>query len=198
MSHVRSFGCPKLSYTHTNFTGCFKTWFPHVAELYEWALLQTLINDNLLSQLLPDLPFAAATINLGQQSVTDWHLDSKNLVFGLCCIVVFGRFNHRQSAQLILKEPRVVMELRRGDVCFVPSGSVTHRNAPLNPWETRFAMIFYTAGGVFRYIFQGFQLAGPQRISSDMVKEAGQVRWQAGWSLFSTLKSLRDAARRAM
>jgi hypothetical protein len=176
MSHVHSFGCPKLCYTPTYITGCFKTWFPHVAELYEWMLLQTLINNNLLLQLLPDLLFTAATINLGQQSVTDWHLNSKNLVFGLCCIVVFGRFNHRQSVQLILREPKVVMELRHGDVCFIPSGSETHHNAPLKPWETHFAMIFYTAGGLFRYIFQGFKLAGSQCVSSDIVKEAGQAR----------------------
>jgi len=105
--------------------------------MYTWTALQTAVEESLLQQFFPDLPFAALTINMRLQSVTDWHVDARNLVFGICCVVIFSQFDHRRHGHLILKEPKVVVELQRGDVFFLPSGCVTYRNAPLGLGETR-------------------------------------------------------------
>ena len=113
-------------------------------------MLQLQVQDNLIHSFLPpNFIIAATTLNLGDQSVVDWHLDPHNLVFGLCGIFLLGLFNHCCLAQLMLLEPRVIIELQHGDFFFLPSACVTHRSAPMVKGETHQAAIFYSAGGLF-------------------------------------------------
>lgn len=107
---------------------------------------------------------------------------------------VFGRFNHQTSAQLLFREAKCAVELRRGDLIFFPSGSVTHSNAPLSELETRRSIAFYTAGGNFRYIAQGGQKALVK--SSKEKKEEdklGEIRWDQGWKLYNTYEELMES-----
>lgn len=59
------------------------------------------------------------------------HWDSKNLVGALCAIAVFGIFNHQTSGHLLLHEIKTIVELRAGDVIFIPSAGLTHSNSKL-------------------------------------------------------------------
>jgi len=112
------------------FLASFVTWFPEVAALYSFTMLQFKVQDNLIHNfLLPNFPFAAATLNLGDQSVMDWHLDFLNLVFGICCIVIFGSFDHHCSAQLMLLELWIIIELQHGDIFFLSFACITHHES---------------------------------------------------------------------
>lgn len=142
-----------------------------------------------------DCPFAAQSLNLADQSLADEHTDLMNLVFGICCILPLGNFNPKRSAQLILKEARVIIELAPGDLFYFPSANINHESAPLaSEEELRKSFIMYSAGGLFRWVTQGFRLASESKKPS--AKEAakeGARRWAAGWKLFSTITELRGS-----
>ncbi|KAH8076014.1 hypothetical protein BXZ70DRAFT_870183, partial [Cristinia sonorae] len=102
--------------------------------------------------------FAAQSLNLAPQALATKHVDRKNLVFGICAILPFGDFNYRTPAQLVLTEPRLIIELGPGDLFFSPSASIHHHSIPMvSSNEHRKSMIWYSAGGLFRWVKQGFQ-----------------------------------------
>ena len=94
----------------------------------------------------------AASLNLDGRTATDVHTDSKNLANGLCCVAVFGYFDHTKSAQFAAMDAKVVIELSRGDIIFFPSAIIRHRNLSLALGEERYSMVFYSAGGLFRWL----------------------------------------------
>ncbi|KAH8101604.1 hypothetical protein BXZ70DRAFT_871029, partial [Cristinia sonorae] len=129
---------------------------PRVYAMYTVNELQLRIRDGLINHFFPNCPFSAQSLNLSLQSLASPHVDLKNLVFGLCCIIPLGHFNGETSAQLVLVEPKVIVELRPGDVFFFPSACIRHYSASLAKpeQETRQCMIMYTAGGLFRWVRQ--------------------------------------------
>lgn len=156
-------------------------------------MLRTAVAKDLLERhVFKDSPFCAATLNLGPKADADWHRDHLNLLFGVCAVGIFGDFNHRTSGHLLLKELRVVMELRHGDVILIPSALVTHANSGLHPWESRSSIVQYVAGGLFRWQWNGFKVE-PKGLEK-VKKQLGEARWKAGWKLFPKLSDLESAA----
>lgn len=91
----------------------------------------------------------------------------------------------------------MIVELRAGDLFFVPSGAIRHRNAPLKNWERggekRHSIVFYSAAGNFRWIANNFETEKNEKASGQARKGKqidGQRRWEDGWKLFSTLDEL--------
>ncbi|TCD60677.1 hypothetical protein EIP91_009711 [Steccherinum ochraceum] len=178
----------------THAVNIFRTFFPRLARLYDLVQLRLYMENGILNSLFENCPFAAHAFNLGRQSLSTNHADVQNLVFGLCGILPLGRFDGRRSAQLILVEPRVIIELRPGDVFFFPSAIIHHRSAPLaSPdGETRQCMILFSAGSLFRWILQGHQTQlDEHKASRPGMAEEGRRRWEAGWKLYPTLDELR-------
>ena len=111
--------------------------------------------DSTFRMLFSDLPFCSFTANMGPQTVCIGHRDFWNLAHGTCPIGVLGPFNHRTGGHIILHEPKLIIEFRRGDVMFIPSAAVTHENVPITDGEMRYSFTMYTAGGLFRYTWCG-------------------------------------------
>ena len=84
-----------------------------------------------------------------------------------------------------------MVEVRRGDVVFIPSAFITHSNSSLRAGECRRTVVQYTAGGIWRWVWQGHK---PERELVDFMdkKDAGEMRYDLGWDLFPTLKELRE------
>ncbi|KZV79080.1 hypothetical protein EXIGLDRAFT_596407, partial [Exidia glandulosa HHB12029] len=80
-----------------------------------------------------------------------FHRDSRNYILGICPVLVLGKFNHETSGQFIMVEPKLVLELRPGDVFLLMSSIITHGTAPLRAGETRRSWTCFTAGGIFRW-----------------------------------------------
>lgn len=147
--------------------------------------------DDLLYQHFPQLQFSGATINAGPQAVSEWHRDCQNLAWGLCAIFVTGRFDHKKHGQLLLREPKVILTLQRGDLVFFPSAVITHRNMPLAEGELRRSLVFYSGGGLFRWIAQGHMTERMMASEDKTWKVEGNgTRWEEGWSFFMTLDQL--------
>lgn len=135
-------------------------------------------------------PFAAMTANFGPQTVCRSHRDLKNLAYGLCTIMVLGDFDYRRGGHLILHEFKLVIEMRPGDIIFIPSAIVTHENIPVGENETRQSLVFYSAGGLFRWTAAGCRSHKTWAASKDadaykQHQKDGEARWRNGWNLFS-------------
>lgn len=155
----------------------------------EWELVETYI--------IPGSPFCGTALNMGPMAAAKKHVDMKNLVGGICLIGALGRFNHRTSAHFVMTEPKVIMEFMSGDLIALPSGSVTHSNTPIlmhSPYnEWRCSIVQFTAGGLFRWLWQGKQtmpkgsIRKAQKLLND---EEGRARWQECVEMFPTLAGL--------
>lgn len=132
-------------------------------------------------------------MNAGPKAVSDWHRDCANLAWGQCVIFVTGRFNHEKGGHLLLREPKVIMELQRGDIAFIPSAVITHRNLPIASDESRKSLVFYTGGGMFRWLAQGGKAVKDMALEDKECLEHGNAeRWKLGLSFFPTLGELKE------
>ncbi|THH26573.1 hypothetical protein EUX98_g7615 [Antrodiella citrinella] len=184
------------------------TFFPKIALLYTVTQQRLAAEDMVINMFFPGSPFAAQSLNLATQSLAISHLDLQDLVFGLCAILPFGDFNPRRSAHIVLHEPKMIVELGAGDVFLFPSATIHHESIPMAHTDkdsTRQSMIFYSAGGLFRWVRQGHmtqeahlnggvkpekgekkrcQTAAEKRAAD----EEGKRRWDAGWCLYPRLQ----------
>ncbi|KAH9920385.1 uncharacterized protein B0H18DRAFT_1086404 [Fomitopsis serialis] len=140
--------------------------------------------------------FACATFNFGPATCTLDHRDCANLPFGLCSITSLGSFNPRTGGHLVLWDLRLVIEFPPGSTAIIPSATLRHSNTEIGPDEERFSFTQYTAGGIFRWVDQGFQPSPEYYSALDVGAKAAfhqraAARWKEGISLFSTLEELR-------
>lgn len=136
----------------------------------------------------PNSSFAATTINIGPQAVAHAHMDWANISWGTCTDSPFGSFDWTKGGQLVLHEPKLIFELRPGDVALFPSSCIEHENIPIQKGETRYSIVSYTAGALFQHYDQGFQTL-PSWREQDSVAVAhherlGEQRWNDGMALY--------------
>lgn len=138
--------------------------------------------------------FAACTWNF-ISTVCAPHVDCANLVWGWCAITALGRFNPDRGGHLILWDLRLIIRFPPGATIFVPSALLVHSNTPIGPGETRSSFVQYSAGGLFRWIDQGFQTQEEflRTATEEQLAEAAaraEVRWDGGLAHFSNVDQL--------
>ncbi|KAJ7660343.1 hypothetical protein DFH06DRAFT_989236, partial [Mycena polygramma] len=137
--------------------GMFQSYAPNLHSFYrdQMRLLR-----RVASYIIPLLPeiltvFAACTFNFGPNAITLPHVDAANLAWGWCCITAFGRFNPDLGGHLILWDLRLVIRFPPGSTIFIPSALLHHSNASIQQGETRYSFTQFTAGGLFRWVYNG-------------------------------------------
>lgn len=133
--------------------------------------------------------FAATTYNLGPRTVCLKHVDFGNLPFGWCSVTSLGSFDLKKGGHLILWDCHLVVEFPPGATILFPSTILAHSNVTISPEETRYSFTQYTAGGLFRWVDQGFTKSNDFYASLsddelDAVKAEDSARWAYGLSLF--------------
>ncbi|KAJ7301215.1 hypothetical protein DFH08DRAFT_722276, partial [Mycena albidolilacea] len=119
---------------------------------------QTLLQKNpRLHRTFARSPFTAATANLGPVSVSPPHTDFANKADGMCLIGALGCFDPDQGGHLVLWDYDLIVRFPPGCSILIPSAVVTHSNTPIQAGEERFSLIQYSAGGLFRWVANGFQ-----------------------------------------
>jgi hypothetical protein len=142
-----------------------------------------------------DSVFAACTFNFGPRTVTCPHLDFANLAWGWCAITSLGSFDPDEGGHLILWDLRLIIRFPPGASIFIPSAIVRHSNVPIQSHETRSSFTQYTAGGLFRWVRNGFmtdedfELRASEEQKADRNREA-ETRWEQGMNMFSTIDDL--------
>ncbi|KAJ7023504.1 hypothetical protein C8F04DRAFT_923096, partial [Mycena alexandri] len=90
----------------------------------------------------------------------------------------------------------LVIRFPLGPTILIPSAIVRHSNRPIRAHEKHFSFVQYMAGGLFRWIFNGFQTdkvfenTGTREEKMERTKEA-KTRWEKGVVMYSTVDSLK-------
>lgn len=129
-------------------------------------------------------------------------MDYANLPFGWCSVTSLGNFDPILGGHLVLWEMQLVIEFPAGSTILLPSAAVTHSNVPINSsaGEQRFSFTQYTAGGIFRWVDQGFRTSdqfrgglAPEELNETLKGLSSQL--DMGLGLFSTLDEQRKEAK---
>lgn len=151
---------PQFSHTPANpsLLVLLAAWAPLLFAFYtaQMALLATWKS---LRRNFPGSVFAACTFNFGPRTVCASHIDFANLAWGWCAITALGNFDPDLGGHLILWDLRLVIRFPPGSTILIPSALIRHSNVPIQAHEYRGSFVQYTAGGLFRWIRNGFQTA---------------------------------------
>jgi hypothetical protein len=118
-----------------------------------------------LCQNWPKTPWAAATFNFGPQTICSPHLDYNNLAFGWCAITALGHYDPHKGGHLILWDLGMAIEFPPGAMFLIPSAAIHHSNIQISPHEQRYSFTQFSAGGIFRYIDNGFKTKAHYMVS---------------------------------
>lgn len=117
-----------------------------------------------------------------------------NCPFGWCSIQALGRFKPNKGGHIVLWEPKKVIEFPHAATIHIPSATITHSNIPVGEDETRVSFTQYCAGGIFRWVDNGFrteaELAIEDQEEYQRIQLLKESRWEQGVSLFSTASEL--------
>ncbi|KAJ3712060.1 hypothetical protein C8R42DRAFT_545618, partial [Lentinula raphanica] len=105
----------------------------------------------------PNSSFAAVTFNLGPRSYSPPHMDADNSASGWCSDTPLGNFDPDKGGHLVLWDLGLIIRFPPGSTILFPSALITHSTIPIQEHETRFAMIQYSSGGLFRWRENGFK-----------------------------------------
>ncbi|KAJ7834179.1 hypothetical protein B0H13DRAFT_2240245 [Mycena leptocephala] len=151
-------------------TGLFKVFAPVLYAFYATQMALIAMWRPSLHWNFARSVFAACTFNFGPHAITVPHLDFGNLAWGWCAVTALGFFDPDVGGHLILWD----LKLR---------------------W---YSFTQYTAGGLFRWIRNGYQTdeafvesATPAELAAR--KAEGAQRWEAGVAMYSTVDSLSSA-----
>ncbi|KAJ4497344.1 hypothetical protein C8R41DRAFT_760064 [Lentinula lateritia] len=109
----------------------------------------------------PNTAFAATTFNLGPLSFSPPHMDPENRASSWCADTNMGPFNPDKGGQLMLWDLGLIICFPPGSTILFPSALITHSTIPIQAHESRYAMIQYSSGGLFRWRNNGFNQTNP-------------------------------------
>lgn len=191
-----SFHCDAPPAAHSP-PAAFNLWAPKIYAYYKNYndALNNAPNEHL--HFRPNFPksiFACATFNFGPNVWTFKHRDVLNLPFGMCAIQALGPFDPTKGGHLILWDLKLVIEFPPGALILLPSATIAHSNVPVQPGDQRASFTQYTAGGIFRFVDNGFRTESelaeedPEEYERICARKAG--RWEMGLGLLSTVDEL--------
>jgi hypothetical protein len=128
--------------------------------------------------------FPCRSFNLGPQTVSLPHRDTANLAHGWCSITALGRFDPKQGGHLVLWDFGIMVEFPPGSTILIPSALFLHSNASIQARETRYSIVQYAAGGLFRWVYNGCKTDKEWEEWADgdeELKARRQVEQEARW-----------------
>ncbi|KAJ7337610.1 hypothetical protein DFH08DRAFT_964581 [Mycena albidolilacea] len=139
--------------------------------------------------------FAACTFNFGPRVITAAQLDFANLAWGWCAITALGKFDPDIGGHLILWDLRLVVRFPPGSTILLPSAIIRHSNVPIRAHEHRCSFTQYTAGGLFRWVRNGFKTDEAFHLTASVAEKAereaeSKGRWERGMKMFSVIDEL--------
>ncbi|TFK61024.1 hypothetical protein BDN72DRAFT_872812 [Pluteus cervinus] len=175
----------------------FALWAPNIYHYYQSRLNSLWIKMPELRKNFHRSIFTSAAFNFGPQVRTFKHRDYLNCPFGWCSVQALGTFDATKGSHLILWEARLVIEFPAGSLVLIPSATITHSNTPSLPHENRVSFTQYCAGGLFRYVDNGFRTDHELEIEDptlfNELLKLKNSRWESGLKLYSTLSEIRHS-----
>ena len=139
--------------------------------------------------------FPCRTFNFGTQTVTVPHVDQGNLAQSWCSITALGSFNPDTGGHLVLWDYGMAVRFPPGSTILIPSALLIHSNTSIKKNETRFSIVQYAAGGLFRWVDRGFisekewrATASQEQLKEHKKKE--KLRWIKATEMFLKIDEL--------
>lgn len=113
----------------------------------------------------------------------------------MCSVAALGSFDPKRGGHLILWDLKLVIEFPPGATILIPSAVLRHSNTSIQAGETRYSFTQYSAGGLFRWVEQGFrkQPAFERSLNKRQMaeeQERTKGRWARGMAMYSTIDEL--------
>lgn len=169
--------------------GAFAFYAPKMYQEYADVLGRLFEHDSALKWNFNNSIFPAATINFGPQSVCYDHLDSANRAVGWCDIFAMGDYDCQKGGHLVLFDIETYVVFPPGSHILIPSAIMRHGNTPIGDNETRLGFTQYAAGGLFRWVDNGFKKAPKRRKNKKYALELA-ARFKKSIGMFSTVEGL--------
>lgn len=167
----------------------YKKFCPGIYEEYETT--NNVLHDwkPSLRQNFKDSVFAATTINFGNQVVTDDHVDAANYGPGGCAIANAGDFDDTKGGEIVLWTLGIILRFPAASNVIIHSGLVRHSNLPIQAGERRYSITQYSAGALFRFVFNRFRndkdrLARATAQEKERWKQESSQRWKSALNKF--------------
>ena len=171
----------------------FQLWAPNLYAYYQ-RYMQVLEAQISTKRNFASSVFASACMNFGPRVHCFQHRDSRNLPFGWCAIQALGMFDPKKGGHFVLWDAGLVIEFPAASTILIPSATLTHSNVAVQAHETRISFTQFTAGGIFRWIDNGYQTEKALKmLDSDRYVEMQRLketRWEMGLGLYSTIHEL--------
>jgi predicted 2-oxoglutarate/Fe(II)-dependent dioxygenase YbiX len=94
----------------------------------------------------------------------------------------------------VLWDLNLVVEFPPGALILLPSATLAHSNIPVAPGEKRASFTQFSAGGIFRYVDNGFrteeQLEEDNREEYERLMDLKASRWEEELNLLSKMDEL--------
>jgi hypothetical protein len=138
--------------------------------------------------------FSAATFNFGPNVWTFSHRDVLNVPESFCAVHSLGYFDPRFGGHMVLHDLKIFIEFPPGSLILIPSATLSHSNIRVCKGEERASFTQYTAGGLFRWVDNGFRTEeelereDPEGFREMLRRKA--TRAGEGIALWSTLDEL--------
>jgi hypothetical protein len=157
-------------------------------ELIKWSPL-------FIKRIYEKSAWAAMTFNFGPRTTTFPHRDWANLCWGWCAVSALGEFNADKGGHLVLWDLKLAIRFPSGSSIIIPSAMVRHSNTSVGENETRYSVTQYSAGGLFRWVKNGFMtdfnwLAKASKDKKEVRLKEEKTRWHEGLTMLSRLYEL--------
>ncbi|KDQ32294.1 hypothetical protein PLEOSDRAFT_1034948 [Pleurotus ostreatus PC15] len=159
------------------------TFAPRLGAYYKETLNALLESQPGLACNFHNSDFACLTVNFGPNTICLDHTDFVNLATGLCAITALGDFDSKRGGHLIFWDLKLILEFPAGATILIPLALLRHSNVPIQAREQRASLTQYSAGGLFRWVENGF-CRNIDCTPSNNPKGNGGDRWVKGLSMF--------------
>ncbi|KAJ8496339.1 hypothetical protein ONZ45_g12491 [Pleurotus djamor] len=132
------------------------SYLPNLSSYYRDTMTGLQASQPKLKMNFKNSQFSSITVNFGPQTVSVPHLDFANLSTGMCAITALGQFDPDVGGHLVLWELRIILRFPPGSTVLIPSALIHHSNLPIQSTETRYSVTQYSAGGLFRWVENGY------------------------------------------
>jgi hypothetical protein len=134
----------------------FAAYFPKVHQFYSSKLDSLLQHSPFLQRIFEKSIFSAMTVNFGPTIITHPHTDLGNLAWGQCVVTSCREFNTDLGGHLVFWDLGLVVRFPPGSTILLPSAILLHSNIKIQEGETWYSVTQYTAGGLLRWVYNGF------------------------------------------
>ncbi|KAJ7673412.1 hypothetical protein B0H14DRAFT_3537683 [Mycena olivaceomarginata] len=104
------------------------------------------------------LIFSCTAFNFDPNAWTFRHWDILNLAFGWCTIQALSDFGPTKGRHLVLWVLMFIIEFPPSTLVLIPSTTLSHSNMPTQPGNTHTSFTQFTAGGLFQYVDNRYQM----------------------------------------